>query len=155
MVTSVGLDLFSLQQEVKAYFTANVPWFVTSGGVPDAYSLHYNNDVLDPYLVLRFSDGMPTSGDSTFGGARYDGYYSYVDGLCIGATDDEARELAGLVNRLIIGKKFTNSGEISPIYGGGTFAISLDSQHPLAYIAVTSFRFDYNISDVGAGSVVV
>ena len=140
-----GINLFKVQQEIKAYITANVPWYVDSGNVPDARTLRTNNGVIDPYVILRFSDMMPTSRGANFGGAIYDEYYSYVDCLCIGSTDSEARELASLCNRVIIGKKFPNTGEIKPNFGGGIFAISLNDQHPLAFIAVTSYRFTFNM----------
>ena len=140
-----GINLFKVQQDIKAYMVANVPWYVDSGNVPDARTLRVNNGVLDPYVILRFSDMMPTSNGGSFGGAIYNDYYSYVDCLCIGASDTTARELASLCDRLVIGKKFNNTGEVMPNFGGGLFSISLNDQHPLAFIAVTSFRFSFNM----------
>ena len=140
-----GINLFKVQQDIKAYMVANVPWYVESGNVPDAKTLRTVNGVIDPYVILRFSGMMPTSRGGSFGGAIYDEYYSYVDFLCIGSTDTEARELASLCNRLIIGKKLPNAGEIKPNFGGGTFAISLNDQHPLAFIAVNAYRFSFNM----------
>lgn len=140
-----GINLFKIQQDIKAYMVANVPWYVDSGNVPDARALRSVNGIIDPYVILRFSDMMPTSRGSGFGGAIYDDYYSYVDCLSIGSTDTEARELASLCNRLLIGKKFINTGEVVPNFGGGTFAISLNDEHPLAFIAVSAFRFSLNM----------
>ena len=149
-----GINLFKVQQDIKAYMIVNVGWYVDSGNVPDAHTLHLNNGVLDPYVILRFADMMPTSNGGGFGGAIYNEYYSYVDCLCIGASDTTARELASLCDRLLIGKKFTNTGEVMPNFGGGLFAISLNDQHPLAFIAVTSFRFTFNMI-AGEESIVV
>jgi hypothetical protein len=150
-----GLDNFETEQLILAYAKANINWYVDSGAVPDATTLHYNNGSLDPYVIVRFSDVMPTSGGGSFLGATNDEYYSYVDFMCVAATDVEARELRSVVNRKMIGKRFPNTGELNKRFGGGIFSISLDAQHPLAFIAIASYTYSTNLSDVGSGSLVV
>lgn len=149
-----GLDLFSVQQEIKEYLIDSIPQFtVVSGGVPTAESLPFVNGALEPYVVLRFSDMMPTSGGGSWMGAQWDEYYSYVDGLCLGPTEDDARELANLVNSWMLGKKLSNASAIKKNYGGGSFAIFAEAnRNPVAFVATTSFRFGTNVEDVGAGS---
>lgn len=149
-----GIDLFSTQQEILAYVQASIPQFVVeSGGIPTAESLPFVDGVLEPYIVLRFSDDMPTSGGGSFMGAAYDEYYSYVDALCVGQSDTDARELANLVKTYLLGKKFENSAPLKKNYGGGQFAIfSEASRQPLAFIAVSSYRFGTNMTDVGSGT---
>lgn len=148
-----GLDLFSLQQEVKAYLVSVINWPVDSGATPEAENLQLTDGVLQPYVVLRFSDGMPLSGGESFGGSKFDEYYTYVDALCIGATDEDARALANVVNRFMLGKVFENSTEVKKAYGGGIFAVADAARKPVAFVAVTSFRMNYNQTDVGSESL--
>jgi len=150
-----GIDLFSAQEAIKAFVQAEIPQFVVeSGGVPTAESLPFENGRLEPYIILRFSDMMPTSGGSSFVGALWDEYYTYVDALCLGETDTVARELAGLVNAKLLGQKFPNTGSVDKNYGGGQFAIFAEAnRNPVAFVAVTSYRYAINMDDVGANPV--
>lgn len=150
-----GIDLYGTQQEIKAYVKANVPWRVVSGGFPEAESIPQVNGVCEVYVILRFSNMMPITNGGSFAGAAHDEYYSYVDAMCVGPTDDLALELASMVTRLLTGKKFDNTGELAPNYGGGQFALASGTAHPAAFIAITPFRYTINQSDVGSGSLVV
>ncbi len=147
-----GLDLFSVQQSIKQYLIDEIPqWRVTSGGIPTAESLPFVDGVLEPYVILRFSDMMPQSGGASFGGAKWDEYYSYCDALCLGQTDDDARELVSLVNSKLIGAPFYNASELGKNYGGGQYAIySEANRQPVAFIATSTFRYQTNIANVGA-----
>src|SRR6185437_3595227 len=94
------------------------------GEVPDAYNLHLVNGQLDPYVVIRFSDSLKASGQTSFGGPRQDGYYGLVLVICVGANDDEALELQSMCNAAMIGYKVDdNSGPIEKDFGGGSYAI--------------------------------
>jgi hypothetical protein len=125
----------------------SIPQFtVESGGIPTAESLPIQNGRLDPYVVVRFTDMMPTSGDGSFMGPTHDGYYTYIDCLCVGETDRDARELANLANSYMLGKKFDNASAIAKAFGGGSYAIlSSASKMPEAYIQITSFRAAVNL----------
>lgn len=148
-----GIDLYSTQQAIFNYIVTQIPWEVVDSQVPDAESLAATNGIADPYVSVRFSQMLPTSGGTSFNGPLYDEYYSYVDFLCIAPTAQEARELASFVDRNILGHAFPNTGALKPQFGGGQFAISLDTQHPLAFVAITAYRYSLNLSDVGAGYV--
>jgi len=150
----VGLDLFSAQQAIAAYLQASIPQFtVETGAIPDGDSLPLEDGRLNPYVILRFTDMMPRSGGGSFMGPTHDEYYSYVDALCLGATDTDARELANLVNSYMIGKKFANTGALAKQFGGGRYAIfSEANRQPVAFVATTSYRYSVNTDDVGAGS---
>lgn len=150
-----GLDLFSIQQAILAYVDSKFPDLsVTSGGVPELETLLFQNGVMEPYIVLRFSELMPASRGSTWNGATDYEYYSYVDALCVGKTDTDAREVMSLVNRIMLGKKFANASEVRKIFGGGGFAVSDATRVPVAYVSVASFAFTTNLDDVGSGSLV-
>jgi len=149
-----GIDLFDIQESIKEYIADSFPLInVDSGAVPTAESLPFVDGILEPYIIVRFSDMMPPSGGQTFGGPVYDEYYSYVDALCVGPTDTDARQLASFVNSFMLGKDFYNAGTIKKNFGGGQFAIAAEAgRQPIAFIAVASFRFPVNVSDIGAGS---
>lgn len=150
-----GLDLFSVQQDILDYVQGKFPeLLVESGGVPELETLIYHDGVLEPYIILRFSELMPASRGSTWDGASTYEYYSYVDALCVGRNDTDAREVSSLVNRAMLSKKFPNASEIRKIFGGGGFAISDATRVPVAYISVASFAFTTNLEDVGSGSLI-
>lgn len=144
-----GIDVYPSQQAIKAALTVEIPWRVVSGGVPTAESLLRHEGVLDPYVVLRFSDLMPSARGGSVAGALYDDYYSFVDALCVAETDDEARELASLVNARLLGRTFPNTGQIRRNFGGGIYAVESGNRLPEAYVAVTSFQFSTNVEAVG------
>lgn len=150
-----GNDLVTAQNLIRDYIKATLNWPVETGGVPDATTVRQVNGVVDPYVVLRFSDQMPASGDGSFGGARYDGYYSYLDAICVcgpdkDISDGDARALMTRVNRILLGQKFENTGQLSKAYGGGVFVLPQNNSIPLAYLGICSFRFNVNVEDVGA-----
>lgn len=147
-----GLDLFSVQQEIKAYLESQIPQFVTTGGVPDAYTVRQVDGWVEPYVVLRFSDSMPSSNDRSFGGPTMDGMYGYFDALCIagGPDDTKARELGSKVGKTMLGYTPYNAGAIGKGYGGGSFYLGIENSKPIAFVGIVSFRFTTNSADVGA-----
>lgn len=147
-----GINLWEAQNLVLEYAKANLAKGdikVHEGTVPDALSLQLRDGKLVPYYVLRFSDMMPASGGGSFMGAKYHEYYSYVDGICVASTPEKAREMASMFNATMVGKSFTNTSELSPAYGGGTFTVPSGERTPAAYVAITSLRYNINLSDVG------
>jgi hypothetical protein len=149
-----GIDLYSVQQEIYQYVKTAIPQFlVETGGIPTAESLPFENGRLEPYIILRFSDMMPQQGGGSFGGARFDEQYSYVDALCLAETDTLARELAALVNAKMMGHSVANSSELGKTWGGGQFAIPSESNRsPVAYIVTASYRYTTNVEDVGSSA---
>lgn len=147
-----GLDLFSVQQEIKEYLDAELPFFVTTGGVPDAYTVRQVDGYVEPYVILRYSDSMPSSNDKSFGGPRLDGMYGYVDALCIagGEDDTDARQLGSKVGGILLGYKPFNAGAIGKGYGGGSFYIPGENSKPLFFVGIVAFRFTTNSDDVGS-----
>lgn len=147
-----GLDLFSVQQDIIAKVKAEIPFFVTTGGVPDAFSVRQVDGVVEPYVILRFSDSMPSSNDQSFGGPRLGGMYGYVDALCVagGVDDTLARRLGSDVGRALLGFTPYNAGAIGKGYGGGSFYIAGENSKPLFWVGIVSFRFTTNSADVGA-----
>lgn len=145
-----GIDLYPIQQEITEFVKAQVPWRVETGGVPDATSVPYVDGVLAPYVILRFTEGMPGSNGNSFGGPTRDEMYAYVDALCVADDDEVARKLATFVNSKLLGRKFTNASALRKNFGGGIFAITSGDRNPAAYVAVLPFRFEYNLDDVGS-----
>ena len=146
-----GLDLFSAQEEIKSHLETNLPYFVDTGNVPDSKSVRQVNGLVEPYVILRFSDSMPSAKDSSFAGPRYDGLYAYVDALCIAGGEDDtlSRRLGSMVNKILLGLSGENFSSIAKNYGGGSFFIGNENSKPIAYVGIVSFRFMTNLADVG------
>lgn len=146
----MSLDLFASQQNIKAFAAANINWDIFSGGIEEAETLSNTGGVLRPHIVLRFGSAQPYLGDASFGGARYDGQYSTVDALCVAADDDTARALASEASDVLLGyRPDPNCGELNNGWGGGTFTVVSEGSRPQFYIAWASFRFTFNMADVG------
>lgn len=144
-------DLYSSQETIRAYVDSQIPWKVYTGGIEEAQTLAATGGVLDPHVVLRFGSAQPYLSDSSFAGARYDGVYSTVDALCVGAYDGEARRLSTDVSKVLLGyRPDANCSELSYDWGGGTFTVISEGSRPQFYISWASFRFLFNLSDVGA-----
>ena len=144
-------NLYESQEAIFAYVDAQIPWKVHTGGIEEAETLAASNGVLDPHVVLRFGSAQPYLSDASFGGARYDGVYSTVDALCVGASDSDARRLATQVSDKLLGwRPNANCGELNYGWGGGTFTVISEGSRPQFYIAWSSFRFLFNMADVGA-----
>ena len=143
-------DLYAAQQAILAYVDANVAFKVLTGGVPEAENLASTQGELQPHVVLRFGSAQPYLADSSFAGSRFDGAYSAVDAMCVGATDDEARSLGSQVGNLLLGfRPNANCGMLNYDWGGGTFTVISEGSRPQAYINWVSFRFTFNMADVG------
>lgn len=153
-----GLDLFSIQQDIEDYVRDRLstdPWDyeVYTGAVPEAETLVMRDGVLQPYVVLRFSELMPVGRGSTWAGTEEHEFYSYVDAMCVARTDTDARQLSGMMNRIMLGKIFPNTGEIRKIYGGGTFAVPDAKRIPVAFLSLASFAFNTNLTNPGSESL--
>lgn len=143
------MDLRSIQ---AAIFNHAVTEFgsVFEVDLPDAMDEPTTNGVLDAYVVIRFNSPNPTAGDEAFGGARHDGRYTLVDMLAVGATPDDATDLAygvgGLTDTFNGFKPTADSGEMKD--GGGTvFVRSGDTaSKPRRFIAHVSFRLAVNLT---------
>jgi hypothetical protein len=124
---------------------------VASGGIEEAQTLAATQGELKPHVVLRFGSPQPYEADKSFGGARYDGAYSAVDVMAVGSTDAEARELGSGIGNLLLGyKPSEDTGELNYDWGGGTFTVISEGSRPQFYINWVSFRFNFNMSNVGA-----
>lgn len=151
-----GLDFIAAQDEIRDWVELSLPNIpVVTGAFPVAESLPFKDGILEPYIILRFTDPMPASGGATFYGPTNDEYYSYFDVFSIAGDDRTAREVASTVNRVCLGKSLPNVSSISKIFGGGRYTIlSEANRQPLAFITTSSFRYGTNFEDVGAGSLV-
>lgn len=143
-------DLFQTQQDILAQARAVQAFPVYTGGIEEAQTLAATNGELLPHIVLRFGSPQPYLADASFGGPRYDGKYSAVDAMCIGASDTDARRIASAFGDLMEGfKPNGDAGSLSYGWGGGTFTVISESSRPQFYIAWVPFRFNYNLAPVG------
>lgn len=139
-------DIFQAQQDIFDKVSAALNWDVFTGGVEEAETLKFTEGVLNPHVILRFSSPQPYLGDMSFGGPRYDGTYSNVDAMCVGANDRDARMLATEVSDVMLGlQPNANCSQLRYDFGGGTFAVISENSRPQFTIAWVSFRFSTNM----------
>lgn len=145
-------DLYSIQEDITEYLKAAQPWDVYTGGIEEAQTLAAVGGVISPHIVLRFGSPQPYLADSSFAGARYDGAYSAVDAMCVGASDSEARRLGSDVANTLLGylPAGGDAGQLNYDWGGGTFTVISEGSRPQFYISWQSFRFLFNLRDPGA-----
>lgn len=147
----MALDLFSIQQQIKTFVDDSIAFPVYTGGVEEARTLAATNGILTPHVVLRFGSRQPYLADTSFAGARFDGKYSTVDALCVGESDEDARQLASYVSNILLGyQPGPDASQLNDDWGGGTFTVIAENSRPQFYISWASFRFNFNLSDVGA-----
>lgn len=142
------MDLRSIQAAILTHAETEFGQ-VFEVDLPDAIDEPTTNGVLDAYVVVRFNSPNPTAGDESFGGPRHDGRYTLVDMLAVGATPDDATDLAygpgGLTDTFNGFKPSDDAGEMKD--GGGTvFVRSGDTaSKPRRFIAHVSFRVPVNL----------
>lgn len=144
-----GLDNFAVQQAITEYLQSVIPFSVSTGAFPTVDSLPFVDGHLVPYVILRFGDLLPRSGDTSFVGPTNDGYYSLFDALVVAETDVTARELSSKITRNTLGLVVDNAGAVRKGFGGGSFAILDSNKNPVAFIATASFQYPTNLQDVG------
>lgn len=147
MSTQVGgLNVYASQQAIFDFATANIPWTVIDGEVPDSDTVLMENGVLQPYVVMRFSDMLSAGGQASFGGVRQDGYYSLFQAICVAPRALQALELGSLCNDIFLGHQpTTNDGPISKDFGGGSLTIKGVNSTPTFFVSIVAYRFLTNM----------
>lgn len=145
-----GLDINSVQDLILAKIET-LPYDVIEGDVGDAMTLVQENGVAQTFVIVQFGDMLHSSGADSFGGVTQDGYYSLVRTLAVASSPRRARQAASIVGQVLLG--WAPGGNGTPLareWGGGSYVISNAQSHPLAYSALSSFRFETNIENVGS-----
>lgn len=145
-----GLDINSVQDLILAKIET-LPYSVMEGDVGDAMTLVEENGVLQTFIVVQFGDMLHSSGADSFGGVTHDGYYSLVRTLAVASSPRRARQAASIIGQVLLG--WAPGGNGTPLareWGGGAFTISSPGAKPNAYSALSSFRLETNIEDVGS-----
>lgn len=145
-----GLNVYATQKNLFDYATAQIPWEVVDAEIPDAETVRLVNGVLKPYVVMRFSDMLKAGGQTSFGGPRWDGYYSLVQMICVATTGLKAQELQSLVNEKMIGyTPDANAGPLEKDFGGGSMNIKAKGSVPGFFVSIAAFRFLTNLQPQG------
>lgn len=146
-----GLDINSVQDLILAKIET-LPYDVIEGDVGDAVTLAEKNGVLQTFIVVQFGDLLHASGGDSFGGVTHDGYYSLVRTLAVASSPRRARLAASNIGQVLLGWAPANATTLAKEWGGGAFTISNAQSKPLAYTALSSFRFETNVQGVGSTS---
>lgn len=145
--TSGGLNVFASQKKFFDYLSSVIPWDVIDAEVPDGENVHLVSGVLRPYVVVRFTDLLKASGQSSFGGTRQDGYYSMIQTLSVAPSGLQALELSSLVNDKVVGHVIdVNCGPLEKDFGGGSLNIKGVNSNPSFFVSIAAFRFLTNMN---------
>jgi hypothetical protein len=145
-----GLDISAVQDEILAKMESDLPYEVMEGDVTDGLTLVQINGVTQTFIVVQFGDLLHASGSDSFGGVTLDGYYSLVRTLAIGSSPKRARQAASITGQVLLGWAPDNATPLAKEWGGGSYTIGEANSRPLAYSALSSFRYETNIVDVSA-----
>lgn len=139
------MNLYATQQDVLAYLTDQADFAVYDTSLPAVIDEPgSDNGYMDGYVVLRFNDAVKIPQKGAVGGARWDEMYTLIDALCVGATPEEAREIAygtdGAAD-ILTGYTPVDAGELTRQSGGQVFVVGDGTATaPIRYIARVSFR---------------
>lgn len=141
-----GLNVYASQKAIFDYAQAEIPWDVIDGEVPDSATVQMVNGMVQPYVVMRFSDMLSAGGQGSFGGVRQDGYYSLFQAICVAPRALQALELGSLCNNIFLGyQPTTNDGPISKDFGGGSLTIRGVNSTPTFFVSIVAYRYLTNL----------
>jgi len=112
--------------------------------VPQSSDIALTNGTFSPYVVLRFGD-MAQGGGRSFAGARGDQYYMMFDFMCVAGSPELAEQVQSKVIDVMLGWTPANAGQLNKMPGGSSFLVVDSDDKPLAFLAVASFRVNFNI----------
>lgn len=148
------LDLYTTQQDIKAYLTAQLAYPVYDTDFPAVENEPAGeNGVMASYVVIRFNDALRTTtarrGGGGIGGARHDDMYTLVDVLAVGHSPEEARRVAygdNGVSDILTGYAPVDGGPMERSGGGQVFVRSDGTgARPSNFVAIVSFRLLVNM----------
>lgn len=146
------MDLFSTQEDVLAYLTANLGHPVFPTNYPAEGDEPSQNGVMQPYAVLRSNDATLTLGGGAVGGARHDEMYTLFDVLVVAGQEREARRVAygaAGVADLLTGYQPVDAGPLVRNPGGQVFVAGDGTgARPQSFIARVSFRCQVSVTNI-------
>lgn len=134
-------DLTDTVQSIKDQITAevvNARIIDTHDDAPRA------NGIIQPYIVLSFSQPTPRYSDSGIVEAKRNTYNMWFHAEAVALDINAARKLQGQLTDALVDFEPTNSSRITTNGGFSDTLASTDSV-PLRFTEVGRFRFSYNM----------
>lgn len=146
-----GLDVYSVYEEILAKIEDSMPGQpVYPGGIDDAETIGNANGWDRPFIIVSFSDLLPSSRDKSVCGARSDGYYIIVRTMSIAPNLMLSLRVASRLQGQMLGFRPANAGELGKEFGGGAIPVPASNARPVQYGAWANFRCLVNLEDVGS-----
>ena len=146
-----GLNLLTIQDQISAYIGQEFPNYeIHEDFILDNEQVLKSGNKTKPYIVLTW-DGLGRSpANASFGGVRYDEYYSSFQIGIVAPTPKQCRMSLNIILDRLIGWVPTGSGRLVPIGSGGTYVAVQRNGKPELYVSTGALSFPVNGSDVGA-----
>jgi hypothetical protein len=116
-------------------------------GIPEFDSLKFKGGVLEPYIIVQFSDIVQGVGRS-FAGTRGDDYDFPVRFMAVAPTAKIARQLRVKLTDKFTGFQPSYCAEMMKRGGGGLFTVTSDSGAVVAYVAPVYFRTSLTLFEI-------
>lgn len=144
-----GLNLYETQVTIKEHLEGAVAQRIFVADVLQAAELAATHGTERPFVVVQFSDLLPSARDKSFCGPRSDGYYSIVRVVSVARDPMVALEVSQNVQNALLGTSLNNVAAIQKDAGGGSFAIKQTNTNPPFYGQYSNFRYSTNVANVG------
>lgn len=146
-----GLNVITIQDSIAAHVRAEFPGYTVYDDdiIDDDFVVKLGNKI-KPYIVLQWGGlrNSPTNG--SFGGVRYDEYYSTVDVAVVAPVARQSREAINIIGDRLIGWKPLHSTPLSLEDGMEILGIPGPDGKPVVYFASIRLKYNVNAEDVAS-----
>lgn len=144
-----GLDLYDTQITILERIEDQVPQRVFLADVLQASELAATHGVDKPFLVVQFSDLLPSARDKSFCGSLSDGYYSIFRVVSVARDPRQSLQVSQKAHEALLGWSAPNVANVQKDAGGGSFNIKQTNTNPAFYGMYSAFRYSTNVANVG------
>ena len=146
-----GLNLVLIQEQITAHIAAEFPGYeIYEDFIIDDEQINKSGNNVKPYIVLTWAGLGRSGGGASFGGVRYDEYYSSFEIGIVAPTPKQCRKSLNIILDKLIGWSPNGSGNLVPFGSGGVYVAAERGGKPHLYIATASLSFPVNGQDVGS-----
>lgn len=140
-----GLNLVLIQEQIAAYIREEFPGYqVYEDFIIDDEQLIKQENNVKPYIVLTWSSLGRSPANASFGGVRYDEYYSSFELGVVAPTPKQCRKSINIIMDKLIGWSPNGSGKLVPFGGGGMYVAAERNGKPHLYVATENLSFPVN-----------
>ena len=145
-----GLNLVLIQEQIAAHISAEFPNYeIYEDFIIDDEQINKMDNKVKPYIVLTWSGLGHSARGGSFGGVRFDEYFSSFEIGIVAPTPKQCRKALNVILDSLIGWSPNGSGRLVPFGGGGTYVAAERNGKPHLYISTASLSFPVNAQGVG------